>query len=204
MCLGIAIKSQELITQHVASVASQLNCLLGRAGDCYLQISKNLSDVANYVKEYEEINESDKKIITELDKDISELNYQPLKLRPPVENVQVLLQTSCYCYELALETEKGDSRCEFLRRLGNVRNELGVKLMHWTQNEYNAYALEKANKKDEPEDANDPGFEKQEPLYQTLAKKSFESLFKGAALFEEVDDSVNLAFLLCNLGRFFR
>lgn len=204
MCLGIAIKSQELITQHVPLVTSQLNCLLGRAGDCYLQISKNLSGVAGYVSEFEETNENDKKIVIELEKDIQALNYHPLKLRPPVENLQVLLQTSCYCYELALKTEKGESRFEFLRRLGNVRNELGVKLMHWTQNEYNAYVLDNKNKTDEPEEQVDPSFDKQEPLYQTLAKKSFESLMKGAALFEEVDDSVNLAFLLCNLGRFFR
>ena len=202
MYIGLAIKSQEFITQHVASVASQLNCLLGRAGDCYLQISKYLSNIANYVGEFEEFTETDKNIFMEMEKDFNELNFTPLKLQPPVDNIQVLLQTSCYCYELALTTEKGDARAAFSRRLGNVRNELGVKLMHWTQNEYNAFLNEKKDKNDVQ--CEDDNLDKQEPLYQTLAKKSYESLIKGVALFEEVGDALNLAFLLCNLGRFFR
>lgn len=48
-----------------------------------------------------------------------------------------------------------------------------------------------------PSDDNDP-------LYKQLASKSFDSLLKGVKAFEEINDNINLAFLRCNMGRFYR
>lgn len=45
---------------------------------------------------------------------------------------------------------------------------------------------------------------KQEPNYQQQAKKSYELLLKAVALFEGVEDNVNLIICNLNLGRFFR
>lgn len=46
--------------------------------------------------------------------------------------------SSCKCYEIALEcvaegVNDEDAPHELLRRLGNVRNELGLKYMFWAQ-----------------------------------------------------------------------
>ena len=43
-----------------------------------------------------------------------------------------------------------------------------------------------------------------EPLYQILAHKSYDCLTKGIEIFEKCSDTINLALLLCNMGRFMR
>lgn len=45
---------------------------------------------------------------------------------------------------------------------------------------------------------------KEDPVYLSLAKKSYDSLMRGVKAFAEVQDNVNLAFLYCNMGRFMR
>lgn len=106
------------------------------------------------------------------------------------------MRISCICYESALDSTTQNARPELLRRLGNVRNELGVKYMHWAQEEYNNFYQTPQETSDETTD--------EEPLYQVLAKKSYEFLLKGISAFEEVKDAVNLSFVLCNMGRFMR
>lgn len=46
--------------------------------------------------------------------------------------------------------------------------------------------------------------EQEEPTYQQSAKKSYDFLLKAVALFEGVQDSINLIICNLNLGRFFR
>lgn len=47
---------------------------------------------------------------------------------------------SCQCYETALlcvsSYDEINAQNELLRRLGNVRNELGLKYMYWAQGKY--------------------------------------------------------------------
>lgn len=107
------------------------------------------------------------------------------------------MRISCICYESALDSTTNNARPELLRRLGNVRNELGVKYMHWAQEEYN-------NFHQTPQETQTEEHTEEEPLYQVLAKKSYEFLLKGISAFEEVKDAVNLSFVLCNMGRFMR
>lgn len=50
--------------------------------------------------------------------------------------------SSCKCYENAIEcvneiiATDEDAKGELLRRLGNVRNELGLKYMYWAQGKH--------------------------------------------------------------------
>lgn len=55
----------------------------------------------------------------------------------PTRNVEQLMLASCKCYETALLCvsvyDEINAQNELLRRLGNVRNELGLKYMYWAQ-----------------------------------------------------------------------
>lgn len=155
------------------------------------------------------------------------------ELIEPQENIELLMASSCASYENALEhvTNTNDdnsdeeARHEILRRLGNVRNELGLKYMFWAQEEYTKFTQEN---NDNPKDNNEstnvtttqiPGIDvekneetiskpkaltKEEPLYLKLAMKSYDCLIRGIKAFGLVKDNVNLAFLYCNMGRFMR
>lgn len=139
--------------------------------------------------------------------------------------------SSCASYEIALEhvnNTNGDNtdeeaRHEILRRLGNVRNELGLKYMFWAQEEYAKYTQENNDYSKDHKEATDlntteiPGIAiekneesvskpktKEEPLYLKLAMKSYDCLIRGIKAFGLVKDNVNLAFLYCNMGRFMR
>lgn len=132
--------------------------------------------------------------------------------------------SSCACYENALEHVKNitapadnsdeEARQELLRRLGNVRNELGLKYMFWSQEEYTKHSQEMvANTKTSDiattsdvssEEDENPNNSKEEPLYLKLAMKSYDCLIRGIKAFGLVQDNVNLAFLYCNMGRFMR
>lgn len=65
--------------------------------------------------------------------------------------------------------------------------------MQRAQNIYNALVTVK-----------DSDARKEDSSYQQIAKKSYDYLMKAVALFEGVDDSINLIICNLNLGRFFR
>lgn len=131
--------------------------------------------------------------------------------------------SSCACYENALEhvtnttsndnTEE-EARHELLRRLGNVRNELGVKYMFWSQEQYTKHLQENAEnsadgkeietEKNTATDNEDEKTSKEDPLFLKLAMKSYDCLIRGIKAFGLVQDNVNIAFLYCNMGRFMR
>ncbi|XP_055548451.1 erythroid differentiation-related factor 1 [Wyeomyia smithii] len=196
-----AVRCQQVVTKYISCVSSQRGLLLGRIGDCFFQLAKKWDTIKGHLQEFEEENRVDQLIMDELVKDIGDGVEQSLPA--PVDNIEQLMVTSCGCYEAALASASKDAKEELNRRLGSVRNELGVKYMHWAQEEYQRFW-------ELPEEERAP-FEKApgentsvEPLYQVLAKKSYDSLQKGVALFEAVNDHTNLAFLLCNMGRFMR
>lgn len=198
-----AIRCQQVVTKYISCVSSQRSLLLGRIGDCFFQFAKKWENIQQYLTEFEEEGRVDQLIMDELVKDIGSDVEQSLPL--PTDNVEQLMITSCGCYEAAIACASNDAKGELNRRLGSVRNELGVKYMHWAQEEYQKFwELPEAEREVFEKAAREEQECKIEPLYQVLAKKSYDSLQKGVALFEAVDDSANLAFLLCNMGRFMR
>lgn len=133
--------------------------------------------------------------------------------------------SSCACYENALKhvnNTTGDdhtdeeARHELLRRLGNVRNELGLKYMFWSQEQYTKHLQENGdnnakendseteNKNEGTKGDEETQTAKEDPLYLKLAMKSYDCLVRGIKAFGLVQDNVNMAFLYCNMGRFMR
>ncbi|XP_058122575.1 erythroid differentiation-related factor 1 [Anopheles ziemanni] len=197
-----AIRCQQVVTKYISSVSSQRSLLLGRAGDCFFQLAKQWDHIGQYMEQFRDVHRLDQLIMDELVKDIGTEVENTLPV--PTENVEQLMVTSCGCYETAIACASKDSQDELRRRLGSVRNELGVKYMHWAQEEYHKYWEGEPEAQTDGESGtkeNPPGGE---PLYQLLAKKSYDSLQKGVTLFEAVNDTTNFAFLLCNMGRFMR
>uniref|UniRef100_A0A182M322 Erythroid differentiation-related factor 1 n=1 Tax=Anopheles culicifacies TaxID=139723 RepID=A0A182M322_9DIPT len=190
-----SIRCQQVVTKYISCVSSQRSLLLGRAGDCFFQMVKDWNRISDHLAQFNDEHHLDHLIMEELVKDIGSEMENSLPI--PTENIEQLMITSCSCYETAIGGATKDSQDELRRRLGSVRNELGVKYMHWAQEEYQKYWDAELQPKDGAIDST-------EPLYQLLTKKSYDSLKKGVALFEEVNDTTNLAFLLCNMGRFMR
>lgn len=56
-----------------------------------------------------------------------------------MENIEGLSLQSIKFYELALECTPDNGRTEILRRLGSVRNELGLKYMNWGKSKLSMY-----------------------------------------------------------------
>ncbi|XP_055603523.1 erythroid differentiation-related factor 1-like [Uranotaenia lowii] len=197
-----ALRCQQVVTKYISCVSSQRSLLLGRIGDCFFQLAKKWDNIQQYLKEFEEENRVDQLIHEELVKDIGCDVEQTLPL--PSDNIEQLMVTSCNCYETAIACATKDAKDELIRRLGSVRNELGVKYMHWAQEEFQKFWELSADERQKLEDIATEQKCKFEPLYQVLAMKSYDSLQKGVGLFESVNDPTNLAFLLCNMGRFMR
>uniref|UniRef100_A0A182P9L4 Erythroid differentiation-related factor 1 n=1 Tax=Anopheles epiroticus TaxID=199890 RepID=A0A182P9L4_9DIPT len=187
-----AIRCQQVVTKYISCVSSQRSLLLGRAGDCFFQLAKDWERIGEHLTQFSAEHHLDQLIMEELVKDIGSEVENTLPV--PTENMEKLMITSCGCYETAIAGATKDSQDELRRRLGSVRNELGVKYMYWAQEEYQKFV-------EGPEDG---ARDSTEPLYQLLTKKSYDSLQKGVALFEAVNDTTNLALILCNMGRFMR
>ncbi|XP_067646541.1 erythroid differentiation-related factor 1 [Eurosta solidaginis] len=220
----MACRCQQVVMKYMSGIVSQKSCLLGRAGDCFFQMAKNWDNIDIYIEQFNEESEIAQNINNEL---VKELNGDDLiELITPLANVEHLMIASCKCYENAIEcitndeiTTDEDAKSELLRRLGNVRNELGLKYMYWAQEEY---SKQMSTKSDIPKDESDHPEHNQskeiqtekddkkqvekpeEPIYMKLAMKSYDCLIRGISAFIEVQDNVNLAFLYCNMGRFMR
>ncbi|KAH8415705.1 hypothetical protein KR222_010436, partial [Zaprionus bogoriensis] len=206
--IELAYRCQQVLNKYMANVVSQQSCLLGRAGDCFFQMSKHWSGIEEYVQQYEQLDESTRLIAQELAQELGETEL--LKLAP-VRNVEQVMLHSCKCYEEALQHAQSAESNELLRRLGNVRNELGLKYMYSAQEEYSqlkrkAEAAGDAEDSVQPEQAGKKDKLKAgaEPLYVKLTVNSYDCLRRGIEAFTAVKDNVNLAFLYCNMGRFMR
>lgn len=118
----LALKCQQLVTRYVTLVKSQNSCLLGRAGDCYFNMCKDIGNIANHQKDFEKENENeiDKQILEEMSKDISEDESCVQEIVKPSSVIEELFEYSCVCYEKALKCSTKDSQRELKRRLGNV------------------------------------------------------------------------------------
>lgn len=219
----MACRCQQVVLKYMSDIVSQKSCLLGRAGDCFFQMAKNWQDIDSYLEQFNEVSEIAQNINNELVKDLN--GDDIIELITPIANIEHLMLSSCKCYENAIEcvneiiATDEDAKGELLRRLGNVRNELGLKYMYWAQEEY-AKDMEKKSNKSPDESASteastldesqtdetekDEAEKPEEAVYMKLAMKSYDSLIRGISAFNEVQDNVNLAFLYCNMGRFMR
>lgn len=210
----IAMQAQLIVTSSLSSVSSQKQCLLGRAGDCYFQMAKNVESISANLTDFGRCDAVDVSIRRELDKHLEasaseETNASERttenewELPTPTNNIEQLMVSSCACYESALTcSTAAASRREFVSRLGSVRNELGIRYMHWAQQEY-ARFVEQIGAEVDPTviDSTEP---QPEELYQIFVQKSYDCLVRGVAAFEEIGDNANLAILMCNMGRFMR
>ncbi|XP_037935160.1 erythroid differentiation-related factor 1-like isoform X1 [Teleopsis dalmanni] len=215
----VACRCQQVLIKYVSKIVSQKSCLLGRAGDCFFQMSKNWDTIDENLEQF--FKESDENIINELDKELSD--DEPDDLIIPQKNIEHLMVSSCRCYENALSyiidngADVEISKKELLRRLGNVRNELGLKYMFWAQEEFSKFTQNELNgDKKIVEDKIENNLEnvteildekdinKENPVYINLSMKSYDCLLQGILTFIQVGDNVNLAFLYCNMGRFMR
>lgn len=195
----IAMQCQRIVTKHMASVSSQKQCLLGRAGDCYFQLAKNVDSIEEHLQQFCSDSDIDAAVKRELQKDEGH-DEQTAELPTPTNNIEELMLTSCGCYESALGcTTAESSQREFVSRLGSVRNELGIRYMHWAQQEYARYLENDSTDENLHENGTAA-----EPLYQIFIRKSYDCLIRGIGAFEEIGDNANLAILLCNMGRFMR
>ncbi|XP_037907220.1 erythroid differentiation-related factor 1 [Hermetia illucens] len=189
----MALRCQKVVTTYVPPASSQRNCLLGRAGDAFFQLSKNWEQISDYIEEFNAHDELDDSILLELEKDLQENDNEYIV---PMENIEGLSLQSIKFYELALECTPDNGRTEILRRLGSVRNELGLKYMNWGKNEYEKF-LESLDGKEESQERTDR-------LYEVLTFKSYDCFIRAIAAFEEVNDDLNVTYVYCNLGRFMR
>lgn len=131
--IELACRCQQVLNKYMANVVSQQSCLLGRAGDCFFQMSKHWSAIDQYVQQYEQLDEHSSLINAELTQELEDADLLTLV---PVKNVEQVMLHSCKCYEDALEHAQTDESNELLRRLGNVRNELGLKYMYSAQGKF--------------------------------------------------------------------
>uniref|UniRef100_A0A8C1UBM1 Erythroid differentiation regulatory factor 1 n=1 Tax=Cyprinus carpio TaxID=7962 RepID=A0A8C1UBM1_CYPCA len=137
---------------------------LSLCGDVQLMLAQNASNRAAYLEEYNYQTKDDQEILHCLHRESS---------------CQGLNATShTLCYQLIV-----------LKRLGNIRNEMGVFYM----NQAAAMQAEKQG-----------GGRSVCMAEQELWKKSFSCFEKGMQDFNAISDSVNTALLLCNIGRLMR
>lgn len=206
-CFGVSlnfiyasIKCHQLIKTYLPDIkGDRKNWLLGRAGDCFYQFSKNIDKLEKYLEGFEMQSETDRYIQEELYKDAE---IQEECLPKPHKNIEELLHTSCAFYEAACVVADQETRLEYRRRLASVNNDLGNRYMALAQESYDLYLKEKDQQKDEI--ASNENLPVEIPAYKILMMKCYDAFNKGIALFDEVKDTTNLILMLTNMGRFFR
>ncbi|KAM8924402.1 erythroid differentiation-related factor 1 [Pelodytes ibericus] len=183
-----------LCTGIVADVMLLLCQYLTLCGDIHLMLAQNASNRAAYWEEYNYQTRDDQEILHSLHRESS---CQGFTWATDLTNdLECQLSVSCKCYEAAneiqlfahLQKQNPDQHTQVLKRLGNIRNEIGVYYM----NKAAAMQTERLATK---------GVSSAE---QDLWKKSFSCFEKGIHNFESIEDSTNIALLLCNMGRLMR
>ncbi|XP_061084487.1 erythroid differentiation-related factor 1 isoform X3 [Conger conger] len=167
---------------------------LSLCGDIQLMLAQNASNRAAYLEEYSYQTKEDQEILHSLHRECS---CQAFNLVTDLSmDAEYQLFVSCKCYEAAYELlTSGDLKehspeqlGQLLKRLGNIRNEMGVFYM----NQAAALQTEKEEKRSVS------------VAEQEMWKKSFSCFEKGVKDFEAIADGANTALLLCNTGRLMR
>uniref|UniRef100_A0A3B4UVS3 Erythroid differentiation regulatory factor 1 n=1 Tax=Seriola dumerili TaxID=41447 RepID=A0A3B4UVS3_SERDU len=167
---------------------------LSLCGDIQLMLAQNANNRAAYLEEYSYQTKEDQEILHSLHRESSCQAFNMATDLAMDPEYQLFVSSKCYeaAFELldseALKDHASDQLAQVLKRLGNIRNEMGVYYM----NQAAAMQTEKEAKKSVS------------VAEQEMWKKSFAFFEKGMKDFEAIADSTNTALLLCNTGRLMR
>ncbi|KFQ55210.1 Erythroid differentiation-related factor 1, partial [Nestor notabilis] len=163
-------------------------------GDIQLMLAQNANNRAAYLEEYNYQTKEDQEILHSLHR---ESRCQVFAWATDLStDLECQLSVSCKCYEAAyeillfsnLKNQNPEQHVQVLKRMGNIRNEIGVFYM----NQAAAVQTERMGNKTVS------------TTEQQLWKKSFSCFEEGIQNFESIDDATNAALLLCNTGRLMR
>ncbi|XP_057704944.1 erythroid differentiation-related factor 1 isoform X1 [Corythoichthys intestinalis] len=166
---------------------------LSLCGDIQLMLAQNSNNRAAYQEEYSYQTKEDQEILHSLHRESSCQAFNMATDLAMDPEYQLFVSSKCYeaAYELlvshALKEEAADQLAQVLKRLGNIRNEMGVYYMN------QAAAMQTEQVKTSVSVAE-----------QEVWKKSFAFFEKGMKDFEAIGDSTNKALLLCNTGKLMR
>ncbi|XP_069836119.1 erythroid differentiation-related factor 1 isoform X2 [Dendropsophus ebraccatus] len=183
-----------LCTNQVPEVMLLLCQYLSLCGDIQLMLAQNAGNRGAYFEEYNYQTRDDQEILHSLHRESSCEGFS--FVTDLITDLECQLSISCKCYEAAndilivtnLKSQNPEQQNQVLKRLGNIRNEIGVFYMN------QAAALQ-------TERSGNRGVSSAE---QDLWKKSFSSFESGIGNFESIADTTNTALLLCNMGRLMR
>ncbi|XP_053731650.1 erythroid differentiation-related factor 1 isoform X1 [Synchiropus splendidus] len=176
---------------HVLHFHSQC---LSLCGDIQLMLAQNSNNRAAYQEEYSYQTKDDQEILHSLHRESSCQAFTMATDMATDPEYQLFVSSKCYeaAYELlvsdVLKDDSSDQLAQVLKRLGNIRNEMGV-----------FYMNQAATMLSEKEVRCSVSAAEQE-----MWKKSFAFFEKGMKNFEAISDSTNMALLLCNTGRLMR
>ncbi|CAL8368323.1 erythroid differentiation-related factor 1 [Gadus morhua] len=167
---------------------------LSLCGDIQLMLAQNANNRAAYLEEYSYQTKEDQEILHSLHRESGCQAFNMATDLATDPEYQLIVSSKCYeaSYELLtaeVVKEQGAQQLgQVLKRLGNIRNEMGVFYM----NQAAAVQTEKEGRSSVsvPE--------------QELWKKSFACFEKGMQDFHAIEDQTNTALLLCNTGRLMR
>ncbi|XP_029465909.1 erythroid differentiation-related factor 1 isoform X2 [Rhinatrema bivittatum] len=196
--IKLALQCQDayccLCTSMLPDVLLLLCQYLTLCGDIQLMLAQNANNRAAYLEEYNYQTKEDHEILHSLH---CESSCQGFAWATDLStDLECQLTISCRCYEAADETllfthldiQNPEQHKQVLKRLGNIRNEIGVFYM-------NQAAAVQAERRASKGVSN---------VEQELWKKSFSCFEKGIHSFDVISDSTNAALLLCNTGRLMR
>uniref|UniRef100_A0A8K9UEL9 Erythroid differentiation regulatory factor 1 n=1 Tax=Oncorhynchus mykiss TaxID=8022 RepID=A0A8K9UEL9_ONCMY len=180
-------------TLHSRVLLFHSQCL-SLCGDIQLMLAQNASNRAAYLEEYSYQTREDQEVLHSLHRESSCQAFNMASDLATDPEYQLFVSSKCYeaAYELltsGVVKEHGPEQlAQVLKRLGNIRNEIGVFYM----NQAAAMQTEKEVKKSVS------------IAEQEIWKKSFSCFEKGMKDFEAIEDSTNTSLLLCNTGRLMR
>ncbi|XP_064125261.1 erythroid differentiation-related factor 1 isoform X3 [Loxodonta africana] len=196
--IKLALQSHDtyccLCTNMLSEVLLFLSQYLTLCGDIQLMLAQNANNRAAHLEEFNYQTKEDQEILHSLHRESSCQGFAwATDLSTDLESQ---LSVSCKCYEAAneilqfsdLKSQNPGHYVQVLKRMGNVRNEIGVFYMN------QAAALQSERVVSKSVSAAE----------QHLWKKSFSCFEKGIHNFESIDDATNAALLLCNTGRLMR
>ncbi|MED6293210.1 Erythroid differentiation- factor 1 [Characodon lateralis] len=190
-CYDAYCSVSEMLHPHVLEFHSQC---LSLCGDIQLMLAQNASNRAAYLEEYSYQTIEDQEILHSLHRESSCQDFSMATDLAMDPEYQLFVSSRCYeaAHELliseVLKDQSSNQLSQLLKRLGNIRNEMGVYYM----NQAAAMQTEKQVKKSVS------------AAEQDLWRKSFSLFEKGMKDFETIRDITNTALLLCNTGRLMR
>ncbi|XP_006867493.1 PREDICTED: erythroid differentiation-related factor 1 isoform X2 [Chrysochloris asiatica] len=196
--IKLALQSHDtyccLCTNMLSEVLLFLSQYLTLCGDIQLMLAQNASNRAAHLEEFNYQTKEDQEILHSLHKESTCQGFAwATDLSTDLESQ---LSVSCKCYEAAneilefsdLKGQNPEHYVQVLKRMGNIRNEIGVFYM----NQAAVFQSERVVSRSVS------------AAEQQLWKRSFSCFEKGIHNFESIDDATNAALLLCNTGRLMR